>query len=178
MDPREIDLVRRSLATCNPSSLAFAAELFHRRLFHLAPKLEAHFDPDAPARDPAFLAVLCMVVAELDRLDNALPRLLELSRAANQAGATPEDYEAVRAALLFALRTALFESFSAQVRAAWSSTFDHVTGVMVHALREAQAPRDAANRRGAASSGTHRISALRDDDADGESAPPSRSAAG
>jgi hemoglobin-like flavoprotein len=179
MDPREISLVRRSLATCNPSSLAFAAELFHRRLFHLAPELEAHFDPDEQTRDAAFLEFLWSIVGELDRLDDALPRLLELSRTAREAGATADDYEAVRAALLFALRTALFESFSAQVRAAWSSTFDHVSGVVLHTLRDAPARRDGATQAGrtAASSGTHRISALRDN-AEGESAPSSRRAAG
>jgi hemoglobin-like flavoprotein len=168
MDPREFDLVRRSLATCNPSSLAFAAELFHRRLFHLAPELEAHFDPDEQARDAAFLAFLWRIVGDLDRLDDALPRLLELSRVANEAGVRAEDYAAVRAALLFALRTALFESFSASVRAAWSSTFDHVTGVMLRALK-------APAGRTAASSGTHRISTLRDDDY-GETGPLSRRA--
>jgi hemoglobin-like flavoprotein len=176
MDPREIVLIRRSLAACNPSSLAFAAELFHRRLFHLAPELEPHFDPDAQARDAAFLAFLCRIVGDLDRLDEALPRLLELSRAAKEVGATAEHYEAARAALLFALRTALFERFSAEVRAAWSSTFDHVTGVMLRALASGDTT-SPDNKRVAASSGTHRISVLRDDDY-GETGPLSRRAAG
>jgi hemoglobin-like flavoprotein len=186
MDHQQLDLVRRSLAARNPSALAIAADLFHRRLFYLAPALEACFDPDARARDTAFLAFLRGVVADLDRLDHVLPRLVELARAADRAGVTPADYEAVRAALLFALRTALYDAFSFQVRAAWSSTFDLLAGVMRRAVdHPGAAAADAASSaqrdrtpRVAARSGTHRLAPAGDDDGAEENTPPSARAAG
>jgi hemoglobin-like flavoprotein len=179
MDHRQFDLVRESL-TGSGSALLLAADLFHRRLFFLAPGLEACFPADARARNAAFLTFVRATVADLDRLERLLPRLCALARALDRAGVTAAHYDAVRAALLFALRMAMLEDLSFPVRTAWRRTFDLLAGVMLRSLADAPAalpPYPPAPHRTPARSGTHRIS-VPPPSARTSSIPPSAQAAG
>ena len=169
MDHPQLDLVRASLSGRNENALVFAADLFHRRLFFLAPDLRGCFDADARARNASFLMLVRAVVADLDRIDRLLPRLVSLARAADRAGVGAADHDPVRAALFFALRAAMYEDFTLPVYAAWRSTFDLLAG-LVRSVVAAPAPLPAApSRRPGARSGTHRIS---------DDAPPSARPAG
>jgi hemoglobin-like flavoprotein len=170
MNHRQIELVRGSLSGCADSLLAFAADLFHRRLFFLAPALRARFDGVARRRNAVFALFVRDVAGDLDRLDRLAPRLVSLARRMDRAGVSATDYAAVRAAFCFAMRTALFDTFTFRVRTAWRGVFDLLAGMMQRAVTERlPAAREETGRRSvaptladaaqrpAARSGTHRI---------------------
>jgi hemoglobin-like flavoprotein len=178
MDHRQLDLVRASLAGRGENALVLAADLFHRRLFYLAPGLRRCFDDDARARNAAFLSFARAVVADLDRFDRLMPRLSALSRAADRAGVDPAEHDAVREALFFALRMAMHEGLTLPLYTAWRSTFDKLAGVVRSSSASSPLPAPSPpSRRAGARSGTHRI-AEAPESVDADSIPPSARAAG
>jgi hemoglobin-like flavoprotein len=127
---RQIELVRLSFERIERGSALFA-DLFHRRLFLIAPALERLADVDVERRDRALFATLREIVTGLDRLDLLLPSLASTARGLGQQGVTAADYDATGAALEWTLQQVL--AHAPGVVVAWTDTYELLAGVMKRA---------------------------------------------
>ena len=135
MNRRQISLVQASFKRIELVP-ELTADLFHRRLFLVAPSLQVHFDRDPEQRARAFLVLLRAVVEGLDRLDRLLPRLTSLARAYARRGITDHDYDAVGTALLWTVQQVLGDAHAHALATAWSETYDLLSGVMKQAVAD------------------------------------------
>lgn len=130
MNHRQIQLVRSSFDRLEPVRTLFA-DLFHRRLFLIAPALQRLVDADAERRDEALFTALRELVAGLDRLDLLLPSLASTARALSRRGVTAADYDAAGAALDWTLHQVM--THDPGVVGAWTDIYELLAGVMKRA---------------------------------------------
>ncbi len=135
MNHRQLVLVRTSYERIRMVRALFA-DLFHRRLFLVAPRLELLLPADPSRRDAAFLETVDMVVERLDRLDLLLPTLAACARTWSNRGVVDGDYAYAGKALAWAVEQLMKEPAAI---AAWRDTFDFLAGVMRRAVSDAQA---------------------------------------
>jgi hemoglobin-like flavoprotein len=127
---RQIELVRVSFERVEPVHTLFA-DLFHRRLFLMAPAVQRLADADPERRDRALFAMVREVIAGLDRLDLLLPSLASTARGLALQGVTSADYEAAGAALEWTLQQVIAQAPG--VVLAWMETYELLAGVMKRA---------------------------------------------
>jgi hemoglobin-like flavoprotein len=121
------------------------AALFYARLFELDPSLRPMFaHADMREQGRKLTTMLAVAVKSLDRLHDLIPAVEALGRRHAGSGVRDEHYATVGRALLDTLARGLGADFTPEVRAAWSTTYDTLAGVMRRAAEQAPAPRDAA----------------------------------
>lgn len=133
MNHRQIQLVRSSFERIQPVRTLFA-DLFHRRLFLIAPSVARLLDADPDRRDRALFVALRELIAGLDRLDLLLPSLATTARTLARQGVTAADYDAVGAALDWTLHQVIAHAPGAVM--AWSETYELLAGVMKRAASD------------------------------------------
>jgi hemoglobin-like flavoprotein len=133
MNHRQLELVRSSYERIRMVRPLFA-DLFHRRLFLVAPRLEPLFHADPAWRDAVFLDVVDTVVARLDRLDLLLPMLAAHARRWSRHGVLDTDYAHAGKALAWTVEQ-LLPAPAAIV--AWRDTFEFLAAVMKRAVSDA-----------------------------------------
>lgn len=138
MTPEQIDLVQASFAKVEPIA-SDAAAIFYARLFEIAPQTKAYFSTDMNKQGMKLMTTLGVVVKGLRNLDAIVPVAEKLAIKHIDYGVTPEDYEPVGAALLFALKTGLGDAFDAETEAAWITAYTTLSGVMIKAAYPAAA---------------------------------------
>jgi hemoglobin-like flavoprotein len=127
---RQRALVRETWAMVAPIAPT-ASALFYERLFDLDPSLRrlfAHADMDAQREK--LMQMLAAAVAHLDRLDTLAPAVEGLGRRHAGYGVRDADYATVRDALLWTLERGLGAAFTAEARAAWTTTYELLVGIM------------------------------------------------
>jgi len=129
MDQQQIALVRSGFAEIAPIAEQ-AAEMFYARLFELDPSLRQLFKGDIKQQGAKLMAMIATAVANLDRMEQILPRLRELGRRHVAYGVKDEHYRTVAAALLSTLAVALGEKFTLEARMAWISCYLKLAGEM------------------------------------------------
>lgn len=132
----EKQLVQESFAKVLPIADQ-AADLFYDRLFELAPELRAIFPDDMSEQKKKLMAMLNVAVKGLDRPEKLVPQLEELGRKHGGYGVSDADYDPVGSALLWTLEQGLAEAFTPDVKAAWISVYELVSGIMSTAAAEA-----------------------------------------
>ena len=135
MNHRQLVLVRSSYERIRMVRSLFA-DLFHRRLFLVAPRLELILQADPARRDAAFLEIVDMVVQRLDRLDLLLPTLAAHARRWSRRGVVDGDYALAGKALAWTVEQLMREPAAI---ASWRDTFEFLSGVMRRAVSDAQA---------------------------------------
>ena len=136
---RQRTLVRQSWAEIVPIAPT-AAALFYARLFELAPRLRPLFRHAAmDAQGDKLTQVLGFAVAHLDRLDTLAPAVEALGRRHAGYGVEDRDYAVVGEALRWTLACGLGPAFTAEVEAAWTTTFHLLAGIMRSAVAGAAA---------------------------------------
>ncbi|MCW5962592.1 MAG: hypothetical protein KIT83_01030 [Bryobacterales bacterium] len=136
-------LIRKTFAKVLPFS-AEAAALFYQRLFELNPGLRSLFPADTEHQGRMFIQTLAVIVKSVDRLDQIRPELENLGRRHAGYGARPQDYQTVRAALLWTIGQMAAEIFTSAASEAWTEMFDDVAGIMRAAACETQRARHTA----------------------------------
>ncbi len=136
MDERQIDLVRTSFAHVLPIKTQ-AAAMFYARLFEIAPPLRALFYGDIEEQGAKLMAMLAVVVANLDRLETLVPTVRALGARHAAYGVTEADYSPVAEALLWTLGQGLGEAFTPETEAAWVAAYTVLAGQMQEAARAA-----------------------------------------
>jgi hemoglobin-like flavoprotein len=132
---RQLVLVRTSYERIRVVRTLFA-DLFHRRLFLVAPRLELILPADPTRRDAAFLELVDMVVQRLDRLDLLLPTLAAQARSWSKRDVLDGDYVLAGKALAWTVEQVIKEPAAI---VAWRDAFDFLAGVMRRAASDAKA---------------------------------------
>ena len=140
MTPEQIALVQRSFAKVEPIADQ-AADLFYDRLFERAPAVRPLFPEDMSDQKRKLMQMLATAVENLHQVEQILPAVEELGRKHVGYGAMPEHYDAVGEALLWTLERGLGAAFTPPVKAAWTSTYQTLAGVMKDAAAEVKEPR-------------------------------------
>lgn len=109
------------------------SRLFYSCLFRIDPRSKTLFAGDMKLQGRKLAQTLSFIVDNLEEPDNLLPAAVQLAKRHVGYGVTPEQYDAVGAALIDALKQILGQSFSAQDEAAWRETYDGLARAMVSA---------------------------------------------
>lgn len=141
MTPEQIALLRSSLRHLPAKA---TVRLLYRRLFAIDPSLRPLFPEDMTDQCCKLVAMLAAFVERLDDLDRQLPAVRELGRLHADFDVTRAHYEAVGAALLWALRQTLGTAFTSETEAAWAALYRLLSTTMIEAAEEqVAAPRPA-----------------------------------
>ena len=110
-----------------------AAVLFYGRLFELDPELRRLFTSDPKEQGRKLMTMIGVAVRGLGNLAALAPAVQNLGRRHAGYGVKPEHYAIVGSALLWALEQGLGNTFSAEVKAAWTEAYAHLAGIMQEA---------------------------------------------
>jgi|GEM_PF-455542 len=126
----EVRLVQETFRKVDPFA-PLVADLFYRRLFEIAPQMQRLFPADLTDQKAKLMAMLAIIVANLDQLEEIVPALRDLGRRHVAYGVGMEDYEPVRQALMWTLEQGLRQDFTPAARSAWEATFRAFTTQMM-----------------------------------------------
>lgn len=132
MTPQQIERVQANFAKLAPIADR-AAATFYERLFETAPEVKALFPNAMEAQRQKLVAALAMVVDNLGDLDAIAPAVAELAMRHVAYGVRPEHYDAVGAALLWALEQGLGSDFDPAAREAWTQAYSALSATMIAA---------------------------------------------
>ena len=130
MTPRQVALVQASFSKIVPIREQ-AAALFYNRLFAIDPSTRSLFRGDMKSQGAKLMAAIGAVVKSLDRIDTILDDLRTLARCHHRYGVREEHYASVGAALLWTLEQGLGFDFTPDVRRAWATAYDLLSGAMI-----------------------------------------------
>lgn len=119
---QDIMLVRSSFALLVAIQDKVAC-LFYERLFALAPDLRRLFSDDMSEQRHKLMTVLSSCVGKLHDLASIAPAVRDLGARHVAYGTRDDHYSAVGEALLWALSKGLGESFTPDVRSAWTKVY-------------------------------------------------------
>ncbi len=130
MTPQQIHLIRSSFEPLKPLA-ATVAEAFYAQLFARDPALRALFrDGDMGEQGARLMQMLSAAIELLDRPHSLDPVLLKLGQRHAGYGVVEAHYASVGAALLDTLSAGLGQSFTPEVREAWTAMYGHVAQTM------------------------------------------------
>jgi hemoglobin-like flavoprotein len=130
MTPDQVTLVQQSFAKVAPISEQ-AAVLFYDRLFEVAPSVKPMFPADMKEQRKKLMATLAVVVGGLGNLESVLPAASALAKRHVSYGAKAEHYPVVGGALLWTLEKGLGESWTPEVKDAWTAAYGTLSGFMI-----------------------------------------------
>ena len=122
MTPEQITLIKTSWEKVLPISET-AAELFYAKLFELDADLKPLFNGDMKEQGAKLMKMINTVVNSLDKLDTIVPAVQNLGERHVGYGVKDEHYDTVAAALLWTLGQGLGESFTEEVKEAWTAAY-------------------------------------------------------
>jgi len=122
MTPEQITLIKTSWEKVLPIS-GTAAELFYAKLFELDADLKPLFNGDMKEQGAKLMKMINTVVNSLDKLDTIVPAVQNLGERHVGYGVKDEHYDTVAAALLWTLGQGLGESFTEEVKDAWTAAY-------------------------------------------------------
>ena len=138
MTPEQISLVQNSFKKVAPIA-GPAADIFYDKLFEIAPQVRSLFPDDMSDQKKKLMQMIGVAVNGLTNLDAILPAVQDLGRRHNDYDVTPEHYDYVGEALIFALGKGLGDDFTDEVKAAWVETYTTLASVMIAAQKDAVA---------------------------------------
>ncbi len=138
MNEDQIKLVQESFAKVVPIKDA-AAEIFYADLFETAPEVKPYFaKTDMAKQGGVLMATLGVVVNGLRDLDKIVPVAQELAKRHVAYGVKAKDYDSVGGSLLRTLEKGLGDDFTPETKAAWTTAYTTLSGVMVDAAYGAE----------------------------------------
>jgi len=121
LTPQQIQLVQQSYSKIVPIADQ-AADLFYTRLFETAPYVRPLFKGDMHEQRK-LMSVIGVAVVALDNLPELVPIVRDLGRRHASYGVKDDHYDVVAEALLWTLEKGLGESFTDDVKEAWTSVY-------------------------------------------------------
>jgi hemoglobin-like flavoprotein len=104
-----------------------------RRLFEIDPSLRALFKGDMVEQGKRLMAMVAVAVNGLNHIEDLVPAVQDLGRRHAGYGVQEQHYATVGGALLEMLETALGNSFTPEVKAAWDSVYRVLSSTMIEA---------------------------------------------
>jgi len=138
LNPHQIQLVQDSYAKVGPIADQ-AARLFYDRLFEIAPEVRPMFKGDMEEQGRKLMAMIGTAVRGLGNLGELVPVVQNLGRRHATYGVADDHYEVVAEALLWTLEKGLGESFTGDVKEAWTSAYVLLADTMRQAARNVAA---------------------------------------
>ena len=136
MTPEQKTLVQTTWKQVEPISDT-AAELFYTRLFEIDPSLRPLFADDMTEQRKKLFQMLAVAVKGLDSLDQTVPAVQALGRRHVKYGVEDAHYDTVGSALLWTLEKGLGDSFTPEVKEAWTTVYGLLAGAMKDAAAQA-----------------------------------------
>lgn len=117
-----------------------AARLFYGRLFEIDPGLRPLFaHADLAAQGNKLMAALAFVVGSLREPGPMLATVRALAVRHAGYGVQEAHYASVGKALMWTLEAGLGDAWTAELWAAWAEAYQVLSGVMIQAMRDAEA---------------------------------------
>jgi nitric oxide dioxygenase len=126
-------LVRETFALLAPDAEEVVA-LLYARLFEVAPSLRSLFHADMRAQGDRLIQALALAIANLDHLEDIASEVRALGERHRAYGVVDADFETVGSVLLWTLERSLGARFTPDVRAAWATVYDVLSGLMRQGL--------------------------------------------
>ena len=134
MTPEQVDLVRRSFDAIWPVRRKLAA-LFYSRFFELAPDAMPLFPNDMERQHLKLMDTIAAIVGALDKREMFQSIISHAGRQHAQFGAKPSHFAAFGDALLWGLEHQLGDTFTPELKEAWSTLYGVVQSEMMRAGR-------------------------------------------
>ena len=135
MTPHQKELVQSTWKPVKEISDT-AAELFYGKLFELDPELRPLFKGDMKEQGRKLMTMIGAAVNGLDNLGELTPAVEGLGRRHVTYNVKDEHYETVGAALIWTLGQGLGESFTEEVKEAWTIVYTTLADLMKGAAAE------------------------------------------
>lgn len=132
MTNQQIDLVQSSWKKVLPIADT-AGMLFYNRLFEIAPEVRPLFGENIEPQAKKLMKMLGMVVGGLTKLDRLIPQVQQLGARHSNYGVQAAHYAVVAQALLWTLEKGLGEAWNEDLKAAWTTAYTTLAGVMKEA---------------------------------------------
>ena len=129
MTPRQVAIVQDSFLKLVPIS-ELVSDIFYDQLFLENPDLRPLFPSDMTIQKIKLMKTLSAAVGHLHEIDVIVGSIRELGAKHKSYGVEDKHYDAVGAALLYTLQTALSESWTDELEEAWAKTYDLVATTM------------------------------------------------
>ncbi|WP_319528916.1 globin domain-containing protein [uncultured Cohaesibacter sp.] len=129
MTPRQVAIVQDSFLKLVPIS-ELVSDIFYDQLFLENPDLRPLFPTDMKVQKIKLMKALSAAVAHLHEIDVVVGSIRELGAKHKAYGVEDEHYDAVGAALIYTLKTALSEIWADELEEAWVKTYDLVATTM------------------------------------------------
>jgi hemoglobin-like flavoprotein len=136
MTPQQVQMIQTTWQSVVPIKEK-AAELFYGKLFELDPSLQPLFKGDMKEQGRKLMAMINVVVTNLDKLDTLVPAVQDLGKRHLGYGVTDSHYATVGGALLWTLGAGLGDAFTEEVKGAWAEAYGVLAGVMTEAAATA-----------------------------------------
>lgn len=136
INSQQIALVQQTFELAAPHACEVATQ-FYQRLFILDPGLRPLFHGDMTEQGEKLMTVLAFAVRGLHQPDTILAAVQRLGERHVGYGVQPHHYTTVGEALLWTLAQRFGDSFTDEVRQAWTSAYGLLAGVMQTAAQAA-----------------------------------------
>ena len=133
MELTRIELVQNSFEALKAAPEETAL-LFYARLFTTHPEIKPLFTTPLAEQAQKFMRMLSLIVTGLHRPATIIGEVKSLGERHVAYGTQPGHYEAVGAALLWALEQRLGPAFTPDVRDAWHEAYFLIAGLMKEAV--------------------------------------------
>ena len=131
MTTQQIALVKQTWSLLRGVDPAILGDVFYSRLFSQYPALRSMFKGSMASQYQKFVDMLSMIVARFDRPDTIAMEISQLARSHAGYGVKPEQYGAVREALLWTLERGLGNDWNDTVKQAWIACYDALAQLML-----------------------------------------------
>ncbi len=132
MTNQQIVLVKQTWSLLREVEPTLLGDVFYGRLFSQSPALRSMFRGPMESQYQKFVDMLSMIVARFDRPDTIALEINQLARTHAEYGVKPEQYAAVREALLWTLEQGLGNDWNDTVQQAWVACYDSLAQSMMH----------------------------------------------
>lgn len=131
MTHQQLQLVKHTWRLLREVDPAILGNVFYERLFSQYPSLRSMFKSPMAVQYQKFIDMLSMIVARFDRPDSIASEIGQLARSHESYGVKPEQYIAVREALLWTLEQGLGNDWNDDVQQAWVACYDALMQAML-----------------------------------------------
>jgi hemoglobin-like flavoprotein len=138
LTPHQIQLVQESYKKIAPMADQ-VAHLFYGRLFETAPHVRPLFKGDMGEQGRKLMSMIGVAVAALDNLPELVPIVRDLGRRHASYGVKDDHYDVVAHALLWTMEKGLGESFTGDIKEAWTSAYMLLANTMKEAAQDVAA---------------------------------------
>lgn len=129
MNQEQIMLVQSSWAEVEPLS-GKLGEAFYKKLFELQPDIERLFGDDIRKQGETLMSMISMAVEMLDHPDSMAAAMSSLGERHAGYGVRPQHFTPFKESLMWGLERVLGDTFTDDLRAAWSELFDMMARMM------------------------------------------------